>query len=761
MHSAEPTSPAPGRLSIPKFPAAFVGFTLLSAAAWTAVASGNPLGGAIALVFKLVTSAWMPLVYLFASLGIGVAILQRLAPTVTSRAVAVCLGLSGMLTFTHLLGWTGLLGGAKGGLVAWVPVLLGAVLAWKPASRWWEEAKGAPSPSRWWFVIAPAFGLMLAAACSTPGWLWSSEFGGFDALSYHLQLPQEWIAAGRVTPVRHNVYSYLPSYVEAAFLHCSMLSFPPSVGTENNWGFGLLAREGQGLIAAQLLHALIAMLAAVAVGRAASGVVDRILSAGGLRSDNPRLASSVAGAIAAGLFAWTPWSVVVGSLAYNEMVMLLMAAGIMVALTMECTPMTRWLLVAVLVGAACGAKLTAILFLGVPAAVALIAVTPRREMVKPALAAAVVGVLMLAPWMARNALDTGNPVFPFAAGVFESASGGTGHWTPDQVERFASSHRFDGSIADRLRLSVLATPDPGNPQNTVHRGLMHPQWGWIFAMFALALLGLLPRWNAMSRFGRAAVILLAGAVLVQFCLWLFATHVQSRFLLPLLPCVAAVIAVCVGLVDAHNLRSGAAAVLVGTQAFTMYNVLAKEHSTGKGGAIPLGAVPAGVSSFTGEMYARGSPVVESMLSPEQWLNVSLKGGTRILLVGDCAPLYYRHPLAYSTTWDENPLARILTEAKGDPDATSAALRKEGYEFVLVNVAELTRYERSGFLDPRLSVLNLKPWMEQSVAAAHVWDGGARLLLRPLLAEERDAIRARQREAPQPPPPPGGPTQPPG
>lgn len=723
------------------------------------MASGNPLGGALALVFKIVTSAWMPLLYLFASIGIGAVILGRITPTLKSRSVAICVGLAAMLTLTHLAGWAGLLGGAKGPFLAWLPVLVGVVLAWKHASRWWEEAKTAATPSRWWFVVAPAFGLMLAAACSTPGWLWSSEFGGFDALSYHLQLPQEWIAGGRITPMRHNVYSFLPSYVEAAFLHCSMLSFPPRAGIESNWGFGLLAREGQGLIAAQLLHAMITMLAAIAVGRAASGLVDRVLSAGGLRSDNPRLASSVTGAIAAGIFAWTPWSVVVGSLAYNEMVMLLMAAGIMIVLASECRPSVRWVLVALFVGAACGAKLTAILFLGLPAAVALIAVTPRREVVKPALLAAVAGAAMLAPWMVRNALDTGNPVFPFAAGVFKSASGGTGHWTPEQVERFASSHRFDGSLTDRLRLSVRAAPDPGNPQNSVHRGLMHPQWGWIFPMLGLSIIGLMPRWNAMSRFGRTAVLLLIGAVLVQFCLWLGATHIQSRFLLPLLPCVAVVIAVCVGLVDAHNLRSGAVVVLVGTQAFSMYNVLAKEHSTSKGGAIPLGAVPAGASAFTGEMYARGAPVVEAMLSPEQWLNVSLKGGTRILLVGDSAPLYYRHPLAYSTTWDENPLARILGEAKGDPDAVSAAVRKQGYEFVLVNVAELTRYERSGFLDPRLSVLNLKPWMEQSVAAAHVWDGGARLLLRPLLSEERDAIRARQRETPQTPGPPGEATPP--
>jgi hypothetical protein len=246
MHSTVPL----GRFSIPKFPAAFVGFTLLSAVAWAGVASGNPLGGVLALVFKLVTSAWMPLLYLFASLGIGVAILRRLVPAVASRAVAVCVGLAAMLTLTHVLGWAGLLGGAKGGFVAWVPVLVGAVLSWRPASRWWEEAKSAPSPSHWWFVVAPAFGLMLAAACSTPGCLCSSDFVVFDALSYHLQFPQEWIALGQSPRCGTMLFCRPMSRRRSCTVHAVL---PAARGNESNWSFGLLARE-QGLIAAQLLR---------------------------------------------------------------------------------------------------------------------------------------------------------------------------------------------------------------------------------------------------------------------------------------------------------------------------------------------------------------------------------------------------------------------------------------------------------------------------------------------------------------------------
>lgn len=754
-HSAQAS-----RLSVPKFPMLFTGLTLVSALAWAGVASGNPLGGMVALVFKLVTSAWMPAVYLVASLGVGLALTTKFirstygsrdsaSPSGTaSRTLALCVGVAAMLTLTHVLGWSGLLGGTKGPFVAWVPVVVGFVLALRPLSRWWEEAKTAPTPSKWWLLVAPAFGLMLACACSTPGWLWGSEFGGFDALSYHLQLPQEWMALGRVQPLHHNVYSYLPSYLETAFLHCSLLSFPPRTASDADWGVGLVAREGQGLIAAQLLHAMFGMLAALALGRAMTRLAERMQGAGSLKLEEPRVGASLAGALTAGLFAWTPWSIVTGTLAYNEMAMLLFAAGVVVALAADLSAPARWCVCAMFIGAACGAKLTAILFLGVPTAIALVAMTPKRDVVKPALLGAVVGAAMLSPWMVRNAMDSGNPVFPFAAGIFHNSTGGTGHWTAEQVARFSSAHHFSGSLVDRLRLSVLPTPDPGNPQNVVHRGLMHPQWGWLFPIAGLAVVGILPRWQAMPRFARGATLLLLTTVVVQLGLWLFTTHIQSRFLLPLLPACAALVGLCIALIDAHNHRSGAAVVLMGAQAFFAYNTLAQQNQTNKGGAIPLYGITVGASERTGQIFARGTPAIEDTLDAPQWLNNSQLATTRLLLVGDVLPLYYRTRPVYATTWDEHPLARVIAAHPDDPQAVSISLREEGYEFVLLNLAEIARYDRSGFLDPRLSPAMLKPWIEKGTVAAKVWDGGARLLLRPLRPEERDAVRSKEGTAPK-------------
>ena len=54
--------------------------------------------------------------------------------------------------------------------------------------------------------------MLVVAACAAPGWLWQTEFGGYDAMAYHLQLPREWFEQGRITTSTWNVYSAMPNY---------------------------------------------------------------------------------------------------------------------------------------------------------------------------------------------------------------------------------------------------------------------------------------------------------------------------------------------------------------------------------------------------------------------------------------------------------------------------------------------------------------------------------------------------------------------
>jgi hypothetical protein len=366
-------------------------------------------------------------------------------------AIQAAAGLALMLSLSHLLGVLGALGPVGGPSP-------------RSPSGWRCLCPGArppatPGASRCRRPAPPLAGLDAPgtrrgrAPCRrgfAPGWLWASEFGGYDALSYHLQLPQEWLRGGRIAPVEHNVYSFLPGYVEAAFAHLGAMTLAPRPD-------GLLAGDGWRLIACHALHAGITLVAAWLSGTLAR----RLAIRAGLR---PR-GVAMAGLVGAGVALTTPWAVVAGSLAYNEgAVNALLAGALLVCAQPGLSPGRRGVLVGALVGVACGCKPTALFFAGAPAALGLLAgVGPegRRRLARAIALGALAGGIALAPWLVRNAMHVGNPVFPFASELF-----GTSHWSAEQAERYAAAHRFDGSAADRLRTLVWTSPAaaPGIPR---------------------------------------------------------------------------------------------------------------------------------------------------------------------------------------------------------------------------------------------------------------------------------------------------------
>ncbi len=131
-------------------------------------------------------------------------------------------------------------------------------------------------PQMEWTWMLP-LAVLATAALVPPGWLWDTEFGGYDVLSYHLALPADWWTLGRMGPLTTNAYSGLPGGAESAFLHLHALSG----GTHDVTG-----------LAAQMLCAILT-----------------INTASLLRQKN---------AAAALVFLMTPWIMVTGSMAYTE-----------------------------------------------------------------------------------------------------------------------------------------------------------------------------------------------------------------------------------------------------------------------------------------------------------------------------------------------------------------------------------------------------------------------------------------------------------
>ncbi len=664
---------------------------------------------AVLLVERLALAGVPALAYVIAGIGIGRLWRGAIGNVREAGALQAALGVATLLWVSHLLGWLGV-------LTPWVAigvVGVGLALALEQLVRVLRVGVRLATWRGTTLAAAPAVAVLVVASASTPGWLWMSEFGGYDALSYHLQLPREWLEAGRLTTLEHNVYSALPSLVEAAFMHLGAAMLP----LERAGLPPLVGEAGMGLLSCQMLHALLTLLAAWCVGRAAAAWGARL----GLGSE----ACGWAGAVASGLVIATPWTVVVGSLAYNETPMLLMGgAAMIVALEPAMSAWRKGLLAGILMGAACGVKPTAILMLAPGMALVLALHTAPREWHRVAIAGSAAGLLMLAPWLARNVVATGNPVFPFAASVFANERGGTGHWSAEQVARFKRGHSFDGTVVDRLRLAVLPEPRAGQPAEIArYRGMSNPQWGLFFGLAAGAIaIGAAARRGSEEKGVRRAFVTLAAFAGLSLAAWLFATHVQSRFLLPLLLPGA----VGVGLLVA-TLRGAwwrwLACGLVGVQALVTVSILVRERDGN-----PLGGLDYSAGERTGVVYremlgrldARARGEMLSQFSAEAFVNLAVPPEKRVVLVGDATPLFYLRRVSYSTTWDTSMMSAAMAASPGDSTAWSRGLREAGVDVCVVNMGEIARLAGSGFADPGLTARAIEGWMRTQTRPVMVW-----------------------------------------
>ncbi|MEM9166655.1 MAG: hypothetical protein AAGB48_06485 [Planctomycetota bacterium] len=673
---------------------------LLAASIAGSIGLGPDAGAGVTAVLYVVLTAGFPAaLYLLAAIGIGRPLTRALLPgSPAPWATAAGLGLGAMLLITLVMGQLGMLSRA-GSLV---PIALGIALLVQGLPELITNARTDRGPSPWWLLTLPAVAALLAAASSPPGWLWESEFAGYDALSYHLQLPREWHATGRVWPVDHNVYSYLPSAVEAAFVHIAALTGTPKDR--------FITDDGSLPMACQLLHAGITLIAAWIVAATGRQLAER--------ASLPERAALV-GFVAGGLTLATPWAVVTGSMAYNEMaVVALLSGAILAAASSADHPIRTGLAVGALVGAACACKPTAIMIGGPVAGLMLLAAVPMKRWPVALAAATIAGAATIAPWLVRNWLASGNPVFPMLTSVF-----GTAHWTTEQAQRYHDGHAFDGSILDALRLLVVADPtDPAASESAgIHRGLMHAQW---------ALLGpLLPIAAALALLRRAArrwaITLLAGTTL-SIAAWATLTHVQSRFLIPLLPAMVLLVGLGIGAAaagwpKARGMRVAlpwiARGLVTLTAAMTLW--IFSQQRTQLGG--PNAVLPFGTAAFINPAIV-GDDV--NTMPAEMWIRSQLPEGSKTLLVGDARPFYMPQGTLYTTTWDTSPVASALRAWTDDPDAALLELQSI-VSHIYIDGFELDRLQATGWADPLMTSERVGSFLAHKASLLHTFAGQPR------------------------------------
>jgi hypothetical protein len=478
--------------------------SIACAAVCTVVTFAYAGPGWASALYRLLTDGTLALVWLLSAAGIGSVVLRvfplssvpggegrgegRLLEFVTAAAlglgfvslIVLGLGLAGWLN--RFTAWTLL----AIGLVAGGVQLEGH----RPASEF-ADAFREPAGSSWlWLAAMPFLGLALVAAMLPPGMMWPGEPNAYDVVEYHLQIPREWYELGRIVPLRHNAFSYFPFNVEMHYLLAMHLRGGP-------WA---------GMYLAHFMHLSMAVLTVAAVYGLA------------LRFSNSKRASTIATLAVA----TTPWLTQLFSIAYNEGGFLLfgtLATGwAFDAATRPSHRLGRFPAAGMLAGFACGAKLTAvpevliaagaISLVGIIATPRIVPAVPLRLRILGLATFFVASVVAFSPWLLRNQIWAGNPVFPEAAEVL-----GKAHFGDAQVQRWKQAH---SPRADQRSFAARVA------------AWKNDVWAsWQFG-FVLLPVGLIAGVVSAARRSVVAILLIAMFVALSV-VWLGFTHLQGRF----------------------------------------------------------------------------------------------------------------------------------------------------------------------------------------------------------------------------------------
>ncbi|MFI5459880.1 MAG: ArnT family glycosyltransferase [Isosphaerales bacterium] len=443
----------------------------------------------------------------------------------------------------------------------------------------------------------------------------------FDALEYHLQGPKEYFHAGRIAFLPHNVYTNMPFDVEMLHL----------LGMEvlNDWWWGGLV--GQVLVA--FFGPATAILIAAATARG-----------GSIR----------AAWIAAIVYLTTPWIYRLAALAYVEGPLCFYHGAMIWAVVRVATPGRRpWGLLGLLAGCAMGCKYPALISAVIPFGVLAMVDSWRGRSVLPVGRFLLGWVVVMGPWLGKNVMDTGNPVYPLANSLFHGS-----YWDTARETQWTKVH---GRLPIKTRLLWSSVVDVAGRSD------------WQSPLYAaLAPLALLRAGSRRLAFA------LWGFVAYLFITWWLLTHRVDRFWLPILPPLA----ILAGLGADWSRRRGWT-ILLGT-ILTIALVMNLTYIT---------TALAGLNEWTGDLVFLRRNVPERWNRPLARLDTELPEDARPLLVGQAAVFHLNHAVTYNTVF--NPETIELLASGKTPDEFRRALHERKLTHVYVDWKEIQRHRQPG------------------------------------------------------------------
>ena len=556
--------------------------------------------------------------------------------------IQVGLGLSFQSLWTLIIGSAGCLSFATvlaPGSVSFL-LIINSVLRrrFRKTNAWQTlSARSSPEPApRWLWVTTGLFVLpfliLLLLNGFTPPW-------EFDVCEYHLQGPKEWFQAGEIMFLEHNVYTSFPFLSEMLSLDTMVLA--------DDWG--------DGAVSAKVVLAGFQLLTALCVFTTAR-----------------RWFGTSAGLVAAIVYISVPWTLRISLIAYAEgavtfFLMATILCGLIASRESEASIQRRLILVTgIMAGSAMAAKYPAVVSVVIPAGLLLLCSVQTKGRLQLSIALLYgAGVLLAAgPWLVRNIVDTGNPVYPLMYSVF-----GAEDWSPAMDDKWKNAHTASEHSAVKIPHHLMAI-------------LVFSKWtsGLLFGLAVPTLLLLRKHHQARYLWAMVAWLLIT---------WWALTHRIDRFWIPIIPvsallagaswtlfqntCWRVLLIICVAGCSLFNLQLWRMPEITGFQCGLMdFQVLRS-------------------------LVVRGD---------FKTLNSRLSSEDRILMIGEAEVFDLRIPVYYNTVFDESLFEQwTADESDGrhwsperkmkSADAVLQVFAEKGVTYVYVNWLEILRYRRKG------------------------------------------------------------------
>jgi hypothetical protein len=578
---------------------------------------------AVNAVYPLFLAALWASVVAIASWGAGEFVTRRLFDPGEFGLERVVLGLStgtavliastGILAIFHLLH----------------PTLLLVVLAF-----WALDLYRHPPPTA--LNISPRYLppvlILLGATCLTM--VAATTFAPFyDQWNYHLGFPYHWLRAGTIVTFPEHAYSFLPS--NSGLLYLYALAGPGPWGAQIlHWWFGILAAGG-------------------------SAAVARRMGAG-----------SYGQLVAAVLFVATPNIFQLGSLAGGDLgLAAFMMSGLLAILRSRREPekALRWTAICgFFAGLAIGCKYTAVGQIVIPLGIVCLAqITagstkserPRQVVLHAAafcLAFAVVG----GPWLVRNVIATGNPVYPYFQGLIqEDENAGS-----ETASRMGAFEIEPGKIATSLTLGTFAHRGQASDIGPVHLWLLPlaAYWGW-------------------KRRRSSDVLAVFGVFLTSLAFWGLGPHL-GRYLIPTLAVYAALAGAAWG-EEAARMTGALRAVF----SIALYVFLVANCSPIRG-EYSMPQLECALGARDELEYIRQH---STQLDAFRAANAELPLDAKVLLVGEPRPFGIDRDIVVEDGY-RTPLLVSLAETSGSPSEIALYLENLGVTHILWNREEAAR-----------------------------------------------------------------------